>query len=196
MKEELKFLIINTSIENLTEVYFFNHGNKTSINLKENRQHLKNLIPSIKNILEKENVKFEDLDFVAINEGPGSWTGLRIGFSTVKVLTMLTEVPLIIYNNFEIISKENNNKDGLLLIKCSDKNYFYRNIKNSNILSEGVISEIDLLEKYPEEEKFYEVQNLEIVKNLLLHKFNEKKFSNSYDAEPMYLTEGLITAKN
>jgi len=195
MSEKLKYLVINTSVEDLTEVYFFNQGKKSQVILKESRQHLKNLIPTIKNLLEKEKTKFGDLDFVALNEGPGSWTGLRIGFATVKVLAMLSRVPLIVYNNFELISKESKSSDGLFLIKCSETNYFYRHIKNGNIVSEGVVSEVKLFENYSEEVKYYLIPELKIVTELVEKKFNEKMFSNSFDVEPMYLTEGLITPK-
>lgn len=195
MSEKLKYLVINTSVEDLTEVYFFNQGKKSQVILKESRQHLKNLIPTIKNLLEKEKTKFGDLDFVALNEGPGSWTGLRIGFATVKVLAMLSRVPLIVYNNFELISKESKSLDGLFLIKCSETNYFYRHIKNGNIVSEGVVSEVKLFENYSEEVKYYLISEINIVTELVEKKFNEKMFSNSFDVEPMYLTEGLITPK-
>ena len=195
MSEKLKYLVINTSVEDLTEVYFFNQGKKSQVILKESRQHLKNLIPTIKNLLEKEKTKFGDLDFVALNEGPGSWTGLRIGFATVKVLAMLSRVPLIVYNNFELISKESKSLDGLFLIKCSETNYFYRHIKNGNIVSEGVVSEVKLFENYSEEVKYYLISEINIVNELVEKKFNEKMFSNSFDVEPMYLTEGLITPK-
>ena len=195
VSEKLKYLVINTSVEDLTEVYFFNQGKKSQVILKESRQHLKNLIPTIKNLLEKEKTKFGDLDFVALNEGPGSWTGLRIGFATVKVLAMLSRVPLIVYNNFELISKESKSLDGLFLIKCSETNYFYRHIKNGNIVSEGVVSEVKLFENYSEEVKYYLISEINIVTELVEKKFNEKMFSNSFDVEPMYLTEGLITPK-
>lgn len=195
MKEELKFLIINTSEENLTEIFLFNKSKKSEIRIEENRNHLKNLIPSIKEILLKENLELNQLDFISLNEGPGSWTGLRIGFATVKVLAMLSKIPLITFNNFELISNESSLTQFVLLIKCSETNYFYRHIDNNQILSEGVISEINLLENFSKIEKLYMIQDLELIIETVLKKYKNNLFVNPFDIEPMYLAEGVISSK-
>jgi len=49
-------------------------------------KHAENLLPVIDRLLKKENLKIRDIDAFLIGRGPGSFTGLRIGFATLKGL--------------------------------------------------------------------------------------------------------------
>lgn len=46
--------------------------------------HMENLLPFIDELLLKHSLQLEQIDSYFINRGPGSFTGLRIGFSTLK----------------------------------------------------------------------------------------------------------------
>lgn len=48
--------------------------------------HSATLLPMIKSVLEKCNLTTDDIDLVAVTEGPGSFSGLRIGVTTAKTL--------------------------------------------------------------------------------------------------------------
>ncbi|MFI3266999.1 MAG: tRNA (adenosine(37)-N6)-threonylcarbamoyltransferase complex dimerization subunit type 1 TsaB [Rikenellaceae bacterium] len=68
------------------------------ISLREStqgRQHASNLALYVDEILESNNIKAEDLDAVALSEGPGSYTGLRIGTSLAKGLCFATDKNLV-----------------------------------------------------------------------------------------------------
>lgn len=47
-------------------------------------KHAENLLPMISRLLKKNGVKIQDVSTFLINRGPGSFTGLRIGFATIK----------------------------------------------------------------------------------------------------------------
>jgi tRNA threonylcarbamoyladenosine biosynthesis protein TsaB len=47
-------------------------------------KHAENLLPVIDRLLKKEKLKIRDIDTFLIGRGPGSFTGLRIGFATLK----------------------------------------------------------------------------------------------------------------
>jgi len=47
-------------------------------------KHSENLIPLIDRLLKKEKLSLKQIDAFAIDRGPGSFTGLRIGFSLLK----------------------------------------------------------------------------------------------------------------
>ncbi|MCX2681784.1 tRNA (adenosine(37)-N6)-threonylcarbamoyltransferase complex dimerization subunit type 1 TsaB [Galbibacter sp. EGI 63066] len=57
--------------------------------------HAENLHVFIKEALKDASLSFNDIDAIAVSKGPGSYTGLRIGVSTVKGLCFSLEKPLI-----------------------------------------------------------------------------------------------------
>jgi len=66
--------------------------------LKENERensHAEKLIVYIDEVLKQANISAEAIDSVCISEGPGSYTGLRIGASSAKGLCYALNKPLI-----------------------------------------------------------------------------------------------------
>lgn len=57
--------------------------------------HLQNLIPMIDNLLEKCELVISDVTHIAVSEGPGSFTGIRIGMATAKALAQALELPAV-----------------------------------------------------------------------------------------------------
>jgi len=57
--------------------------------------HAERLMPSIKWLMESSQVTIEEIDAFAISIGPGSFTGLRIGLSTVKGFAFATNKPVV-----------------------------------------------------------------------------------------------------
>lgn len=47
-------------------------------------KHAENLLPMMDNLLKKKKLQTQDIDTFLIGRGPGSFTGLRIGFATLK----------------------------------------------------------------------------------------------------------------
>lgn len=61
----------------------------------EEKSHASLLTIYVDDLLKENNFKITDLDAVAVSEGPGSYTGLRIGVSTAKGICFGIEKPLI-----------------------------------------------------------------------------------------------------
>ncbi len=48
--------------------------------------HLQNLMPMVDILLSKRGMLIDDMDYIAVSEGPGSFTGIRIGVSSARAL--------------------------------------------------------------------------------------------------------------
>ena len=59
------------------------------------KTHSQTLLPIIDKVLAQAEMRLEDIDVIAVSEGPGSFTGLRIGISTVKGLAHALSKPVI-----------------------------------------------------------------------------------------------------
>lgn len=63
--------------------------------------HSRVLAQMVSDTVRQNGLSFEDLAAVAVNSGPGSYTGLRIGMSTAKGLCYALGKPLIAVTAFE-----------------------------------------------------------------------------------------------
>jgi len=59
------------------------------------RRHAASLLPLIEQILARLDGRIDDLALVAVSDGPGSFTGLRVGISVAKALALSARIPLI-----------------------------------------------------------------------------------------------------
>lgn len=67
-----------------------NQQKKTSVTLDIGMRQSEKLIPAIEYVLEQVELEASQLDFIALSGGPGSFTGLRLGFAAAKGLQLST----------------------------------------------------------------------------------------------------------
>jgi N6-L-threonylcarbamoyladenine synthase len=65
------------------------------------REHLRNIVPVVREAMSRANVTFADLDAVAVTEGPGLAGALLVGITYAKALTYGLDKPLIPVNHLE-----------------------------------------------------------------------------------------------
>ena len=63
--------------------------------------HSQTLMPMVKNLLDVAGISIDMLDAVAVNAGPGSFTGVRIGVSAVKGIAFTNNIPCISVSTLE-----------------------------------------------------------------------------------------------
>jgi len=80
------------------------------------------ILPQIKEMLQNKNLELKDFDAVAVNCGPGSFTGIRAALSIAKVIAGELNKPLIPLNTAEILL--NAYKADILLMDARRDMYF------------------------------------------------------------------------
>lgn len=68
------------------------------------RQHAKKLLPMYRDLLGASAYSATDIDAIAVAAGPGSFTGLRIGFSFAQGLAFSLSVPLVLVSSLEALA--------------------------------------------------------------------------------------------
>ena len=63
--------------------------------LSHKKTHSEKLMPLIEKLMNELEMKIQDIDFIAISEGPGSYTGLRIGAAIAKSMAYATDIPMV-----------------------------------------------------------------------------------------------------
>ncbi|MGV7221879.1 MAG: tRNA (adenosine(37)-N6)-threonylcarbamoyltransferase complex dimerization subunit type 1 TsaB [Nitrospinales bacterium] len=62
------------------------------------------LLPMVDEVLSSSNINIENIDGFAVTNGPGSFTGLRVGLSLVKGLVLVTEKPFVGVDTLEALA--------------------------------------------------------------------------------------------
>jgi tRNA threonylcarbamoyladenosine biosynthesis protein TsaB len=68
--------------------------------------HSKHLLEMIHRIMMISGLRFSDLDGFAINRGPGSFTGIRIGISCMKGLAYALDKPIVGISSLETLATQ------------------------------------------------------------------------------------------
>ena len=79
------------------------------------------LVFEIINFLKSHNVKIDDNFSVIVNQGPGSFSGIRISLAVAKGLEISKKVQLYGYNNEDLREFNQENINKLLKSKLSEK---------------------------------------------------------------------------
>lgn len=101
---ESKILCLETSTEVCSVVLVSNGGVVDVLEDASGMNHSKMLTQFITDILQRNNIKTSELDAIAVTEGPGSYTGLRIGVSAAKGLCYGAGVPMIAVSPLEAMA--------------------------------------------------------------------------------------------
>jgi tRNA threonylcarbamoyladenosine biosynthesis protein TsaB len=66
--------------------------------------HSEKITNFIQEVMEAAKIDYKQLDAVAVSQGPGSYTGLRIGVSTAKGICYAADLPLMAINTLEAMA--------------------------------------------------------------------------------------------
>ena len=90
--------------EKLIALYTVNNGNT----------HSETLLPMVESILKEAKLTPADIELFAVSNGPGSFTGVRIGCATVKGLAFGRKTPCVGVSTLEALAYNLKGSDGIL----------------------------------------------------------------------------------
>lgn len=106
METEKAILSIETSSVICGACIYFNHDKYFSTSIRLKNSHSEKLLPAIDNLIRAAGIQPDQIETIAISEGPGSFTGLRIGMAAAKGLAYGWKVPIVPVPTFEAIALE------------------------------------------------------------------------------------------
>ncbi|MDD4907871.1 MAG: tRNA (adenosine(37)-N6)-threonylcarbamoyltransferase complex dimerization subunit type 1 TsaB [Candidatus Omnitrophica bacterium] len=89
-------------------------GKVYELRLEAGRKLSTILAPNIKRILDSLKLVLKDVDYFACATGPGSFTGIRIGLSTVKALAFAAGKPVIGISSLDILAMNASGLKGMI----------------------------------------------------------------------------------
>jgi tRNA threonylcarbamoyladenosine biosynthesis protein TsaB len=77
--------------------------------------HAEKLHVFIEESLKESKLSFNDLSAIAVSQGPGSYTGLRIGVSAAKGLCFALNLPLISVDTLQVLASQLSITEGVII---------------------------------------------------------------------------------
>src|SRR5438270_3192396 len=97
-------LTIDTATDQAS-VCLSQNGNVLATSINDNQKdHATWIQVAINTLLKEQGFSMQQLKAVAVTEGPGSYTGLRVGMATAKGLCFALQIPLITVNTLKVMA--------------------------------------------------------------------------------------------
>jgi len=216
-------LNIDTAVD-VASICLAKNGAVLSIAKNESQKdHASWLHIAIKDIFEKNNIELRAVEAIAVNGGPGSYTGLRIGMSTAKGICYALKKPLISLNTLLVMANTAKHENVNLLCPMIDarrmevfaavyakdltivkepaaitlnEDSFDEYLSNNSICFFGNGSHKFRIIKKHEKAIFSDVRaDASSMISLSEKKFAEKEFADLAYAEPLYMKEFYTPAR-
>ena len=189
---------------------------------EQNFSHAEKLHVFIEELLLETNVALKDLKAIAASQGPGSYTGLRIGVSAAKGLCYALSIPLIAVDTLEILARKINISNGTILpmidarrlevysaffdsnytkiretkAEIIDENSFQEETEILHLIGDGAMKFKEILTdekfKYYPEIQFPSAAEMSLIS---FQKFQNKQFEDVAYFEPFYLKDFVLITK-
>lgn len=155
-------LFLDTSNHNLVIALYKDDSKLYELVENSDNKISNTLMTKVDFVLKQASINLKDINQIFIVTGPGSFTGIRIGLTFIKVTAYLLGIKVIPISELELLASGSNNDYTLPLIDAR-RNYVYTGLydKNGkNILSDQYIYLEDLFKIIKEE---YSDLNISIV---------------------------------
>ncbi|HTO14788.1 MAG TPA: tRNA (adenosine(37)-N6)-threonylcarbamoyltransferase complex dimerization subunit type 1 TsaB [Edaphocola sp.] len=119
-------LFIDTSFQHTHVFIASEHELKFEMINKQPNEQALTLNTMIEACLKEALFSLKDIQAIAVNGGPGSYTGLRVGLGVAKGICFSLDIPLLLFNKLNILSL---NYDSLFLILKARKGEGFAHIK-------------------------------------------------------------------
>ena len=146
----MKILGIDTSSEQVSVAVGDEESISASFQLASDRRHVESLIPAIELLLRNVGISIHELSAIAVDLGPGLFTGMRVGITTALTLSDIAELPLIGLDSLQVLAhgvervalQELDDAEIVVPILDARRNQVYWSMHRINHGSSGALEEI------------------------------------------------------
>ena len=162
-------------------------------------KHLEVALPQVDYVLGEAKLTLDDIDYIAVNVGPGSFTGIRIGIATAKgILCAYNNIKTVPVNSLDFLAynviKQSKEKDFIVVIPSTWEKFYSVTYKDgekvdSKIITKNELSEISGLSiySYQENENIKAVENLDFIE-YVEYLIKNKKTGSISELKPVYMS--------
>lgn len=103
-------------------------GREYAKQVETQRDQAKLLVPMTQDVLKEADLTYQDIDLIVTTNGPGSFTGLRLGLATARALGLALDRPVMGVNSFDFVYAhylKSGVNDPILIILETKRQDFY-----------------------------------------------------------------------
>jgi tRNA threonylcarbamoyladenosine biosynthesis protein TsaB len=141
----MKILAVDTATRSCSVAIVDKESLLAEVTLIRDQTHSRHLMGMIKKANELSGLFISDMDGFAVTRGPGSFTGLRIGLSTIKGLAAASGKPMVGVSSLEVLAIQSYVSSFLICPLIDARrgevyysNYRYKNGRLSQMIAEQV----------------------------------------------------------
>ena len=154
--------------------------------VKTSLKHSVITMPTIKELIERNNITVDDINEVIVCNGPGSFTGVRIGVTIGKTMAFLRNIPIKVIDSL-LVKYISLNEEREAYVVIEDKNGAYVGHFDKGPKSSEEYRYVPKSE-YKEFKKNNEViDEIDIDYDLVYKYLEDVKPLNAHEVKPLYI---------
>ena len=155
-----------------------------SIIKKSTRHHSEYIMPTIRDIISNNGIEVKDLGQIFVVNGPGSFTGVRLGVTIAKTLAYTLNIPIKTITSLEVIMLSSNCE---LPIIHDVKGIFGGLFKEGELVDDYFYMSNSEFEEYKSKHDYKIEENYEINFENVIKYLENKQPLNAHKVNPLYI---------
>ena len=188
--ENMYSLFIDTHDMDIT-IALYKDGKVIDTNIKKSeRQHSDYTMPMIKEIIERNNLDVHDMGEILVVNGPGSFTGVRLGVTIAKTLAYTLNIPIKTISTMEMYAVSSPDADKLVILRDL-KGVFCGLFKDHKLDGEMFYLANANFDEYVKNNHYEDIilENCEIDFNAVYDYLRNVKAGLAHNTNPIYIKE-------
>jgi tRNA threonylcarbamoyladenosine biosynthesis protein TsaB len=99
-------LSIETATQSVGVALANEQGVVAHLEVRQGRRHAETVVPAVEQLLAHAEASMADITRIAVDVGPGLFTGLRVGVATAKAYALALDVPIVAISSLELVAYE------------------------------------------------------------------------------------------
>lgn len=152
-----------------------------------NRSHSEVTVPTLEKVLKKSGYKVDDMDEVIVVDGPGSFTGVRMGVTIAKTIAFCKSIPIKTITSLEMYGVSTSKHFDIVTVEDSKGVYSatYRDGKFDDFLYQKRSD----FEEYVDKNGFEILDERFVDIDRIIDYLKDKECTNPHLVNPIYIKE-------
>ena len=190
----LKYLFVDSATATLVVAIVIDGEIKYKYNKRVDKDMSSNLMPVVEEAFQVSGIKPNELDKIFAVNGPGSFTGIRVGLTVAKTMAWALKIPVVPISSLEVIASTGNDTNNIALIDAR-RGYVYagaydQDLNNTFEDTHALFSDLNISGTYISYDNFEGLKpDIDILKVIKKHENDEGVNPHSLNPKYLKLTE-------